>query len=110
LVYRVYFSISVFIFISTGSFIPLGSYLLFLLINGFVLIEIVGRKEHSFFWSYFVEIISYEKCKLLLGNPGSSVGVGILKILPKISKPMVKTGVKILFFAVVQNIFIKGLV
>lgn len=99
LFYRFYFSIGIFIFVSTGSFVVLGSYFLFLFLNGFVLVEIVGRKEHSFFWNYFVNVISYEKCTLLLGNPGSAISAGVLKVMPKFSKPMIKTGAKCLFFA-----------
>ena len=99
LVYRIYFSIGIFYFVSTGSFIILGSYFLFLLINSFVIIEIIVRKNNSFFWNYFIRVISYKKCKLLLGNPGSAIGTGLVKVLPKISKPMVKAGGKVLFFA-----------
>jgi len=99
LFYRLYFSIGIFIFISTGSFIVLGSYFLFLLLNGLILFEGVLRKENSLFWAYFVKILSYGTCAKYLGNPWSSVATGALKVIPKFSKPMIKTGAKCLFFA-----------
>jgi hypothetical protein len=98
LFYRFYFSIGIFIFVSTGSFVVLGSYFLFLLLNGFILFEGVIRKENSLFWVYFVKILSYDTCVKYLGNPWSSVASGAVKLLPKFSKPMIKTGAKCLFF------------
>ena len=50
LFYRFYSSIGILIFISTGSFIVLGSYFLFLLLNGLILFERVLRKENCLFW------------------------------------------------------------
>ena len=97
--YRFYFSIGIFIFVSTGSFVVLGSYFLFLFLNGFILLEGVIRKENSVFWVYFVKILSYDTCVKYLGNPWSSVAPGAVKLLPKFSKPMIKTGAKCLFFA-----------